>query len=294
MASSRRHSVVVAYPHGGSVENCFAESLLGALSYDGAHEDIVCDVRSVEGLYIADNRDRVCRRFMRYRLCGECRNVLFNGDPENREKLNHCETCGGPPKSITKPEWLWTLDTDISFQSYDVLYQLLDCADPVERPIMSALYFGYMSNVKSVRPVWFGRDWDGRIVELKKFTGGVQRLGVVGMGCCLIHRSVFEKFGTKYAKSGWLYFGHDRAPWVPLPDDDNDFTPFGEDNCFCHRCNELDIPIYGNGSIVVEHRKKRFENMETFLRSLKSANLTLNGAPVDEVSSGIPANGHGV
>jgi hypothetical protein len=78
---------------------------------------------------------------------------------------------------------------------------------------------------------------------------------------------VFEKLGKSYAHTGYLYFGHDRAPWTPEADIENDITAFGEDNCFCHRCNQLDIPIYGVGSIVVEHRKKRYENMKTFLQT---------------------------
>lgn len=276
----QRHSVVLVYPHGGSVENCFAESLVGLLSHDAANGNFIADVRSCEGLYIADNRDMAARRFMRYRLCDVCRAVVSNGDTLDRNQALHCEACDRDVTNPAVPEWSFWLDTDISLQSYDVLYQLLDSADPIQRPVVSALYFGYMNNGATVVPVWYGRDWDGRIVKLDRFTSGLQRLGVVGMGCCVIHRSVFEKFGNRYAKTGWLYFGHDPAPWTPPADIWNDITPFGEDNCFCHRCNELGIPIHGNGSIVVEHRKKRFENLGTFLQSIKHAKVTENGQEV--------------
>lgn len=262
---SKRNSVVLFYVHGGGLENCFLESVVGALAYDAGHERRICDVRSVEGLYVADNRDRAGRTFMRYRLCDQCRAVIHNGQELDGGKRLHCNECNRDVTDPLYPEWLWSMDTDISLQSYDVLDQLIACADPVERPIMSALYFGYMNN-NNIVPVWYGRDpLDGRIVNLTKFGSGVQQVGVVGMGCCVIHRSVFEKFGTRYAKSGWLYFGHDRAPWQPEADVWNDITAFGEDNCFCHRCNELGIPIHGNGSIVVQHRKKRYEDLQTFL-----------------------------
>jgi len=268
----KRHSVVLFYPTGGSNENCFTESLVGALAHDASNGNLIADVRCAEGLYIADNRDLGARRFMRYKLCATCRNVVDNGDKAKGARL-YCEICKVENPETDVPEWLWCLDTDISFQTYDVLYQLLAYADPVERPVMSALYFGYMSN-GNLTPIWYGKTPDGRIEHLKTFSSGLNELGVVGMGCCLIHRSVFEKLGTKYAKTGWLYFGHDTAPWVPEAAIDNDMTPFGEDNCFCHRCIEQGIPLYGVGSIVVEHRKKRYENMDTFLASFAKSEET--------------------
>lgn len=272
--SDKRHSVVLFYVTGGSVKNCFAESLIGALAYDGAHNDLIADVRSSEGLYVADNRDRCVRRFMRYRLCDVCRTVVSNGDSQDQNRLLHCDACNRDVPNPAAPEWMWFIDTDISLMYYGLLDQLIECADPVERPIMSALYFGYMNNNNLV-PVWYGREADGRIVHLKKFSSGVQRLGVVGMGCCVIHRSVFEKFGTRYADTGWLYFGHDLPPWVPKPDVWNDIAPFGEDNCFCHRCDQLGIPIHGNGSLVVQHRKERYEDLETFLATFPSREGTI-------------------
>ena len=264
-----RNSVVLAYPTGGSNENCFTESLVGTLSYDAGHGNLIADVRCVEGLYIADNRDLAARRFMRYKLCATCRSVLWNGNTDEKIHSGRCETCKVDNPPTTTPDWFWFVDTDISFQSYDVLYQLLAYADPVERPIVSALYFGYMGTGDGSRivPIWFGLTPDNRIEHLKSFKSGLNKLGVAGMGCCIIHRSVFEKFGEKYAHTGWLYFGHDVAPWVPAATIENDITPFGEDNCFCYRCTQLGIPIYGVGNIVVEHRKKRYESMKTFLRS---------------------------
>lgn len=278
MAEFLRHDCVIFYCHGGSVDNCFTESLVGLLSYDGAHANLIADVRAVEGLYVADNRDLGARRFMRYRLCPDCRDVISTGNQEDRLKLHHCNTCAKDVEHPAFPEWMCWMDTDMSLQTWDALDQLLLSADPVERPIMSALYFGYMNNGNKIVPVWYGRDFDGRIVNLTKFGSGVQRLGVVGMGFCLIHRSVFEKFGDKYAHTGWLYFGHDRAPWTPEPNEWNDVLPFGEDNCFCHRCDSLGIPIHGNGSIVVEHRKKRYESLQTFLASFKESTVTTNEA----------------
>ena len=245
-------SVKLYYAHGGSVENGFLESITQLLWYDAANKHRLIKMKGVEGLYIADNRERACRDFMR-------------PDPDGNA------------------EWLFFVDTDIIFPPM-VLDELVESADPVERPIMSALYFGYMNNEK-LRPVWYGRDpLDGRIVTLKSFSAGPQRLGVVGMGCCVIHRSVFEKFGNRYAHTGWLFFGHDVAPWTPPPAIDNNTTCFGEDNTFCHRANELGIPVYGNGSITVQHRKKRYEGMETFLEDRRAeVKVEADGSVTEDV-----------
>lgn len=268
MADALPKSVVIFYPTGGTNEDCFTHTLIGAVSYDAAHRGYIADVMGIVGAYIDTNRDLGCRNFMRYRLCSRCRAVINRGDIL-RDRVLHCNWCDiDVPEPLT-PDWIWWLDTDISLPSWDVLDRLLASADPIERPVMSALYFGYMNGPENgVVPVWYGRDeMDGRIENLIRFRSGLNRLGVVGMGCCIIHRSVFEKFGTKYQNTGFLYFGRDRAPWVILADVNNDMTPFGEDNCFCHRCEEQGIPVYGNADIVVNHMKKRFENFDTFLQS---------------------------
>ena len=265
MAEALPKSVVLLYPTGGSNEDCFTVSLVSAISYDGAHNGYLADAMGINGLYVDSNRDLGCRRFMRYRLCHQCRNVINQGNVLTGRIL-HCNFCDiDVPEALT-PDWLWWVDTDIGMM-FDTLPKLLACADPVERPIISALYFGRM-NGPGLTPVWYGREEkEGRIENLTSFKSGLNRIGVCGMGCCLIHRSVFEKFGDKYAKTGFLYFGRDTAPWMAKAGVNNDITPFGEDNCFCYRCNELGIPIYGNADIRVNHLKKRYENFDTFMES---------------------------
>jgi len=275
---SRPKNVVLLYVTGGSNEDCFTNGLIGEISYDAAHNSHLADVCGIIGLYVEDNRDIGARRFMRYRQCPDCRNIINRGEMLT-QKVLRCNFCQKPvPEPIT-PEWLWFVDTDISFVEYGILDKMLESAAPVERPILSALYFGYMDG-KTLGPVWYGRETDGRIAHLTNFKSGLNKLGVCGMGCCLIHRSVFEKFGTKYSKTGYLYFGRDRAPWMPLADVNNDICGFGEDNCFCHRAGTLDIPIYGNADIQVRHMKKRLESFDTFLDSFKQKEVTADGKRV--------------
>jgi hypothetical protein len=268
MANPPKRSVVLLYPTGGTNEDVFTVSLVGAISYDAAHNGYLADAVGINGLYVDSNRDLGARRFMRYRLCDSCRNVISQGNIVTPDMLR-CNFCDKDVPEPLTPEWLWWVDTDIHFPEYGILDKLLECADPVERPVMSALYFGYM-NSKTLVPVWYGRnEKDGQIEPLNHFKSGLNRLGVCGMGCCIIHRSVFEKFGDRWAKTGFLYFGRDRAPWTIPAHWNNDMTPFVEDNCFCWRCNELGIPIYGNSNIIVNHMKKRFENFRTFLQSFE-------------------------
>ena len=265
MATALPKSVVMFYSTGGVNEDCFTTSIVSVISYDGAHKGYLADAMGINGLYVDANRDLGCRRFMRYRLCSTCRNVINQGNILT-DKVLRCNFCEiDVPEPLT-PDWLWWLDTDMGFK-FNVLDCLLESADPVERPIISALYFGRM-NGDNLGPVWYGRDEkDGRIENLSSFSSGLNRIGVCGMGCCLIHRSVFEKFGDKYAHTGFLYFGRDTAPWQPRSGMNNDITPFGEDNCFCYRCNQLGIPIYGNADIRINHLKKRYENWDTFMES---------------------------
>lgn len=276
---AKARSVVLMYPTGGANEDCFTNSLVGAISYDGAHNGYLADAMGILGLYVDSNRELGSRRFMRYRLCPDCRNVINRGEILTGKMLV-CHFCHKDVPNPAFPDWLWWVDTDISFPYYGILDTMLESADPVECPVLSALYFGYMNN-KALTPVWYGRDLkDGRIEPLTSFKSGLNRLGVCGMGCCLIHRSVFEKFGLTYQKTGWLYFGRDRAPWTPLPTDNNDMTNFGEDNCFCWRCNEQGIPIYGNADIIVNHSKKRFENLQTFIDSFARGEVIQDEAGV--------------
>ena len=267
MAEALRHSVVLLYPTGGTNEDCFTTSLVSIISYDGQNHGYLCDAMGINGLYVDSNRDLGCRRFMRYRLCSVCRNVINQGNILPDRSALHCNFCDIDVPEPLVPDWLWWLDTDIGFQDYRVLDQLLASADPVERPVVSALYFGRM-NGPEITPVWYGRnEKDGSFDTLTSFHSGLNHVGVVGMGCCLIHRSVFEKFGDKYAKTGWLYFGRDTSPWHPTPGWNNDIMPFGEDNCFAYRCRELGIPIYGNADIQVNHLKKQYLNFNTFMES---------------------------
>ena len=165
-------SVFTCYCHGGMIHEPFMISILRLLPYDAAHRHVVADFCGQRGLYIADNRNALCRQFLK-----------------------------------SNSEWMWMLDTDITFEP-QVLYQLLDSADPMKRPIVSAVYFSYVNSNEVLSPVWLERTANHDFRTIKDFDGGMQKLDAIGMGCVVIHRSVIEKFKAQYSEP-FIWFGHD-------------------------------------------------------------------------------------
>src|ERR1043166_3383280 len=97
--------IVVGYIHNNSVDEGFTDSLLRLLVADRG-KGLIAGWESVKGLYIAKNRNKVCRNF------------LARG----------------------KGDWLLFVDTDIVFNPEDV-YALHEFG----KPISGGLYFTFMN-----------------------------------------------------------------------------------------------------------------------------------------------------
>ena len=99
------------------------------------------------------------------------------------------------------------------------------------------------------------------------------------MGCCLIHRSVFETFLTvpEYANDSWTWFGRDQY-WEP------DTLHMGEDVSFCQRAAKLGIQTWGVSSAICTHAKRMEIDFDLF-RILYEANYKGRARmkPVEEV-----------
>ena len=212
----------------GTREEEFVDSLRDLQIFDAAHNGLVQHEAKIRGLYIEENRNNVVRDFLN-----------------------------------TKDSWLVSLDTDIHFRP-EMVYALYDVADPVKRPIVSGIYFGRLAKGRLV-PIWFMDTQKGQYTTVKQVepdSGQPQELDAIGMGFCIIHRSVFEKLAEIHAKDHWTWFGRDEA----LNAEDGQIHHLGEDLSFCRRARAAGFPIYGHAGIQVGHIKKQALSYELWLR----------------------------
>lgn len=200
--------IAAAYVHGGNVRHEFMVALQDLV----LRERRIAAVVQAQGPYIPQNRNLVCERFLQ--LPVRC-------------------------------EWLWFFDVDIQFGP-DVLDHLLDAADPVDRPIVGALYLNQVTGkpIGTWWPTW--SDKDGRIEKV--VMGEVYDLATIGMGCTLIHRSVLEKLAQVHEDDPWHWFGHDIVSRKGVPE------RVGEDETFCNRALNAGFPVHGVATLVNHYK----------------------------------------
>ena len=153
-------SVMLSFPHPGSVRTEFMMSVLAAMGGDSPVAQI--DAYGT-GPALSKARNEMARRFL-----------------------------------ATSCEWLWMADADMEFTAR-TLPALLSAADPASAPVIGALCFAkdpgggvfpvaYKSVIDEGGNLLFGRAklvWhpDGKPV----------RVAATGTGCLLMHRSVFAR-----------------------------------------------------------------------------------------------------
>jgi len=226
--------IVMAYAHAFKGDIAFMESLLQLQKFDMRGENLIEGFCGVGGHFTTTNRNGVVEHFL---------------------------------KRESKPQWLVFLDTDIVFANPEIIYGLYEDADPVERPIVSGLYFTYVATIFTA--CWFKRKSEefGEYRSLEQLEPSLQELDAIGMGCAIIHRSVFEKMAEAYPreKDPWQWFGHDLVQTSSgLPD------RLGEDMSFCRRARELGFRIWGDGRLGFGHIKAREENVSTIMERVNA------------------------
>lgn len=166
-------------------------------------------------------------------------------------------------------DWLFWIDTDMGFAP-DIVDRLMECADPVERPVVGALCFinhevvddGMHGKTTVPKPTIFqwAKNPNGK-------TGFVPNMGYerdalvkcdgTGSAAIVIHRSVFERIR---GRNGGNYYGHVVAP------DTNEV--FSEDLSFCVRCAEVGVPIFVHTGVKTTHCKLRWLSEVEFDRAM--------------------------
>lgn len=131
-------------------------------------------------------------------------------------------------------EWMGWLDIDMTFPK-EAFNMLLDDCIANNRKVMTAVY--YKRNFENQVVGWrYGPNHE--VIE-PVLDGSVQEVEVMGMGCCVIHRSVLEKIGYPWFKYG------------PLHEDVTTLST--EDIQLCERCKEIGERIYIHTGITCGH-----------------------------------------
>lgn len=202
--------VMLGYTSGGWVRTEFLNSVLNAVSGPDSDPDIGGVISSSAGPLLALGRNLLVEQFLSHDL-----------------------------------EWLCTVDTDIVFAS-DAVTRLLVDADPIHRPIVSALYYIFDNGVKM--PAAYENTSDDETLDIHPVPdlsdNGVRRVFGVGAGFLLVHRSVFETI-RKDAAGERCWF---REGVIAGRD-------FGEDMSFCIRAAISGFPVFVNTGVQVGHIK---------------------------------------
>lgn len=197
MTEHSEDRVAIGYCHNGMVHQPFMECVLATQTIDGGRH--LEGTISASGPYIAQNRNLVVRRFL----------------------------------NESSSDWLWFLDYDIIFAP-ETLAWLLKAADPVSHPIVSGLYFGRFK--EGIRSMWMHERAGNEFTPVEFFRGDLEPLTFTGMGCALIHRSVFEKLDND---DPWPWFDHDLMVTPDGPE------RMSEDYVFCRRARDAGFTIWG-------------------------------------------------
>jgi len=168
-------------------------------------------------------------------------------------------------------EWLLFIDADMGWD-VTALEELMSVADPVERPIVGGLCFGYgpitdrVDSAHAVVKVPFPTIFD--LAETKDDlafrprwwypAGKVVECSATGAAMLLIHRSVFEAIDAK-PELGRPFdrMKHPRAKKL-----------WGEDTSFCARAAMLGFSTHVHTGVKTSHAKTIYVTEQTYMREL--------------------------
>lgn len=155
-------------------------------------------------------------------------------------------------------DWLWILDSDMVFEP-DTLERLMEEADPVKAPVVGGLCFG-KKQVGTGGPEYFTTlyhfDEDLKAYRLNEWPENTMLpVNATGAACLLIHRSVLEAMGEKFA---------DRDPWPWFEEVNNAGYVYSEDVTFCIRAQQCGFPIHVHTGVEVKHMKPEVIGVDTY------------------------------
>lgn len=157
-------------------------------------------------------------------------------------------------------EYLFFIDDDV-FIPEDALNRLLSSG----KKIITGMYW---TKTDPARPVIFKRMGDGPYDHFP--LDELIEIGGAGLGCCLIHMSVFEKFDENnipYFLENWIYKDEKGQ---------NMKCPVGEDHYFYCKAKELGYKVWCDSGCLCDHydyKTKRTFPSEDIVRKLTEQKL---------------------
>jgi GT2 family glycosyltransferase len=180
-------------------------------------------------------------------------------------------------------EWLFFIDSDMGFD-HDALERLIDAADPVDRPIVGGLCFGFgpvkdtlgpaNATIKHPFPVIFDlKETDDDMLFAARWgyvPNQLTRCAATGAALLLIHRSVFEAMAAKWGPGCW--FNRMKNP--------KGEKLWGEDTSFCMRANLLDIPVHVHTGVQTSHSKVVMVTQDVYMQAVTAPPATAEVAVI--------------
>lgn len=227
--------VVIAYLSPGEVKSAFMECVIDLIVYDVAfHQRIVNGggrLATQAGANLSGPRNGVVQRFLEY----------------------------------GKAEWLWMVDTDMTFAP-DTVERLLEFADPDSAPIVGGLCFGF-DDKGDIQPTLFGLLGDEGSPQVVRYhewqPDSMFQVAATGAACLLIHKSALERIrDIEVPGRGGKRGFNDAFPW--FQEVEHDGKPVSEDITFCWRAGLAGLPIHVNTGVQLGHIKDRELTMDAY------------------------------
>lgn len=163
-------------------------------------------------------------------------------------------------------EWMGLVDIDMTFPK-DAFNVMLDAAEANNLKIVTGIYF--KKNMEGNDVVAWKYDCDHRLIE-PVLDGTLQKVEIMGMGCCIIHREVLEKIGYPWFKYGPL---HENVDLLST-----------EDIQFCNRAKEEGYDIWAHTGVICGHLLT-IENRRSQIKVISPMEAPFEGAMVKEVNT---------
>lgn len=226
--------VVIGYLHPGTVHAAFMESVLDLLVYDVAfHQRIVNGggrLATQAGANLSGPRNGIVKRFLDY----------------------------------GKADWLWMVDTDMTFAP-DTVERLLEFAAPDTAPIVGGLCFGF-DDKGEIQPTLFGLLGDPESPQVVRYRewqpDAMFQVAATGAACLLIHKAALERIRDIQIPGRATAGFNDAFQW--FQEVEHDGQPVSEDITFCWRAGLAGLPIYVNTGVQLGHIKDRELTMDAY------------------------------